>query len=146
MPETPQPAASSIPASPANPGNTLSSDVEIKGSLTFKTDMVLDGKVEGEIHSPATLTLGENAVVEGEIHTKSVIVRGKVDGNITVEERCELRGSAQVIGDLKASRLVMEENVTLVGKSEVTPKPQAASAPGGISRPLEFVKQAIARR
>ena len=101
--------------------NLLSSDVEIKGSLKFQNDLIIDGKIEGEINSPGTLTVGENAEVRGEIKTKSVTVLGKVHGNITVEERCELKGRAQLIGDLKAARLVIEEGATFVGKSEVTP-------------------------
>lgn len=116
------------------PKNILSSDVEIKGSLKFQNDLTIDGKIEGEINSPGNLTVGENAEVRGEIKTKSVIVLGKVNGNITVEERCELKGRAQLIGDLKAARLVIEEGATFVGKSEVTPnkiamKPEVVRQP-----------------
>jgi cytoskeletal protein CcmA (bactofilin family) len=101
--------------------NTLSSDVEIKGSVKFQNELLFDGKLEGEIISPGILIVGENAEVRGEIKTKSVTVLGKVHGNITVEERCELKTRAQLIGDLKAARLMIEEGATFVGKSEVTP-------------------------
>jgi len=110
---------------PNRPKNTLSADVEIKGSIKFSSDLTIDGKVEGEITSPGVLVIGENAEVRGEIRTKSVTVHGKVHGNITVEERCELKGRAQLIGDLKAARLVIEEGATFVGKSEVTPNRSA---------------------
>lgn len=106
---------------PALSRNTLSSDVEIKGSIKFQNDLTIDGKVEGEISSQGTLTVGENAEIRGEIKTKSVTVLGKVHGNITVEERCELKSHAVLHGDLKASRLVIEDGATFVGKSEVTP-------------------------
>src|ERR1700749_4653869 len=101
--------------------NILSSDVEIKGSIKFQNELVIDGKIEGEIISNGILTVGENAEIRGEIKTKSVTVLGKVHGNITVEERCELKTRAQLIGDLKAARLVIEDGATFVGKSEVTP-------------------------
>ena len=101
--------------------NILSSDVEIKGSIKFQNELIIDGKIEGEIISSGILTVGENAEVRGEIKTKSVTVLGKVHGNITVEERCELKTRAQLIGDLKAARLMIEEGATFVGKSEVTP-------------------------
>ena len=71
--------------------NILSSDVEIKGSIKFTHDLVIDGKIEGEVASSGSLTIGENAHIKGEIKTKSVIVFGKVQGNITVSERCELK-------------------------------------------------------
>ena len=68
-----------------------------------------------------TPSSGENAEIRGEIKTKSVTVLGKVHGNITVDERCELKGRSVLQGDLKAARLVIEEGATFVGKSEVTP-------------------------
>src|SRR5206468_7975849 len=89
--------------------NLLSSDVEIKGSIKFQADLTIDGKVEGEIASPGNLTVGENAEIRGEIKTKSVTVHGKIFGNITVDERCELKGRSVLQGDLKAARLVIEE-------------------------------------
>ncbi|MEI9895826.1 MAG: polymer-forming cytoskeletal protein [Chthoniobacter sp.] len=68
---------------------------------------------------------------------------GKVHGNITVEERCELKGRAVLQGDLKAARLVIEDGATFVGKSEVTPVKGAIKqsearppAPATRSRPV----------
>src|SRR6476469_1752224 len=98
----------------------LSSDVEIKGSIKFQKELLIDGKVEGDINSDGILTVGENAVIRGEIKTKSISVYGKVHGNITVSERCELKSKCVLQGDLKAARLVIEEGATFIGKSEVT--------------------------
>ncbi len=98
----------------------LSSDVEIKGSIKFQKELIIDGKVEGEIHSDGVLTIGENADIRGEIKTKSITVYGRVHGNITVGERCELKARCTLQGDLKAARLVIEEGATFIGKSEVT--------------------------
>lgn len=98
----------------------LSSDVEIKGSIKFQKELLIDGKVEGEINSDGVLTIGENADIRGEIKTKSITVYGKVVGNITVGERCELKSRCTLQGDLKAARLVIEEGATFIGKSEVT--------------------------
>jgi cytoskeletal protein CcmA (bactofilin family) len=100
--------------------DVLSSDVEIKGSIKFQKELLIDGKVEGEIHSDGVLTIGENADIRGEIKTKSITVYGKVQGNITVGERCELKSRCTLQGDLKATRLVIEEGATFIGKSEVT--------------------------
>ncbi len=118
-----------MPEIPSTPNNRLSSDVEIKGSIKFQNELTIDGKVEGEINSAGVLTVGENAEIKGEIKTKSVTVLGKVHGNITVEERCELKAHAALFGDLKATRLVIEEGATFVGKSEVTPNKVAMRQP-----------------
>jgi cytoskeletal protein CcmA (bactofilin family) len=106
----------------------LSSDVEIKGSIKFQKELLIDGKVEGEINSDGVLTIGENADIRGEIKTKSITVYGKVQGNITVGERCELKSRCTLQGDLKAARLVIEEGATFIGKSEVTSSTASKSA------------------
>ncbi len=120
--------------------NILSKDVEIKGSIKFTNELIIDGKIEGEIISDGNLTVGENADIRGEIKTKSVTVLGKVHGNITVAERCELKARAQLVGDLKAARVIIEEGATFVGKSEVssggkTPTPSTAT-PSTKSEPV----------
>ena len=115
----------------------LSSDVEIKGSIKFQKELLIDGKVEGEINSDGVLTIGENADIRGEIKTKSITVYGKVQGNITVGERCELKSRCTLQGDLKAARLVIEEGATFIGKSEVT---SAGAGKGGSARP-EIVRE-----
>ena len=108
----------------------LSSDVEIKGTVKFTNDLVVDGKIEGEIHSDGNLTIGENARIKAEIKTGSVVVYGKVHGNIIVTDRVELKSSAEVVGDIKAKILAIEPGAIFVGKSTVgTP----TSAPAAIA-------------
>lgn len=115
-------------AEPSSSKNILANDVEIHGTLKFETDLIFDGKLDGDILSEGVLTLGKNAQVKGEIKTKAVTVHGTVNGNITVAERCELKASSQLNGDLKAMRIVIEEGATFIGKSEVTPS-KSVSAP-----------------
>lgn len=99
--------------------NILSSDVEIKGKLRFSNDLVIDGRIEGEVNSDGDLTVGENAQIIGDIRTRSVVVFGKVDGNITVTDRCELKQNAELNGDVVASKLAIEEGATFMGLSTV---------------------------
>lgn len=115
--------------------NILSNDIEITGTIKFANELIFDGKLEGDIHSSGTLTVGENADIHGNIKTKSVIVLGKVQGNISVEERAELKSRAVLQGDLKATRLVVEEGATFVGKSEVTPTKVAMKQPEIVRAP-----------
>ncbi len=108
--------------------NILSSDVKIEGSIEFEEELYFDGQLKGEIHSEGSLTVGENAQVNGDVFTKSVTVLGRVTGNITVQERCELKSRAQLIGDLQAARLTIEEGAIFEGKSEVNPTKNFAVA------------------
>jgi cytoskeletal protein CcmA (bactofilin family) len=118
--------------------NSLANDVEIKGSIKFANEFTFDGKLEGEITSnDGILTVGESGDVHGEVKAKSVIVMGKVHGNITVNERCELRARSQLIGDLRAARLIIEEGATFVGKSEVSPNKGMLKELGTKEKPQE---------
>ena len=111
-----------MPESAGSSKNILAGDVSIKGTIRFESELIFDGKIDGEIISDGgNLTLGKNANVQGEVKTKSVVVHGTVTGNIVVSERCELKASSQLTGDLTAQRITIEEGATFVGKSEVTP-------------------------
>ncbi|QQL45974.1 bactofilin family protein [Sulfuriroseicoccus oceanibius] len=114
--------------------NILSNDVEIKGSLKFSNDLVIDGKIEGEISSDGSLTIGENAHIKGEVAVKAVTVFGKVEGNITVTERCELKSNSELLGDVKARTLAIEEGATFLGKSIVG---AAAATKAGSDKPAQ---------
>ncbi|MDF1739992.1 MAG: polymer-forming cytoskeletal protein [Verrucomicrobiales bacterium] len=118
------PKKSSSPALTAGASkNILSSDVEIRGKLRFSNDLIIDGRIEGEVNSEGDLTVGENAQIVGDIKTRSVVVFGKVDGNITVTDRCELKQNALLHGDVVAGKLAIEEGATFIGLSTVgTPK------------------------
>src|ERR1043166_2612402 len=67
--------------------NTLSSDVEIKGTIKFQNDLTIDGKMEGEISSTnGTLTIGQNAEIRvNEVKTKSIIVHRAAEKQKTTE-------------------------------------------------------------
>jgi Polymer-forming cytoskeletal len=81
---------------PTQSGPLLSRGVSIKGSVKFLNELLIDGEVEGTIDSTGTLTIGEHASIRGDIMTKSVKVRGTVEGNILVTERCELQAGRSV--------------------------------------------------
>ena len=106
----------------------LSGNVEIEGSITFEKELLIDGKVQGQITSDGVLTIGENADVRAEIKAKSISIFGQVHGNITATERFELKSKCILEGDLKAARLVMEEEATFIGQSEVIPSPRSDSS------------------
>jgi len=109
--------------------NLLNSDVEIKGNIKFSGELTLEGKLDGEIQTDGTLNLGDSATVNGNINAQSVVVRGKVNGNITAKEKIEIKAKAELFGDIRASKLAIEEGVTFVGKTEVNPNKVAPSAP-----------------
>jgi cytoskeletal protein CcmA (bactofilin family) len=114
---------------PSTSKNTLASDVEIKGNLKFSGELTFDGKLEGEINTDGVLNLGDSAVVNGNINAQSVVVRGKITGNISAKEKIEIKSKAELFGDIRAAKLMVEEGVTFVGKTEVNPNKVAPTAP-----------------
>lgn len=120
--------------------NVLNSDVEIKGNVRFSGELTFDGKLDGEIHSDGTLNLSENAVINGNINVGSVILRGKVTGNVVAKDKIEIKSKSELFGDIRSAKLVIEEGVTFVGKTEVNPNkvaPTAAPPPRSQALPQE---------
>jgi cytoskeletal protein CcmA (bactofilin family) len=109
--------------------NILSSDVEIKGKLRFSNDLIIDGRIEGEVNSEGDLTVGENAQIVGDVKTRSVVVFGRIEGNITVTDRCELKQNAILHGDVAAGKLAIEEGATFMGSSTVGTPRSGSKAP-----------------
>jgi cytoskeletal protein CcmA (bactofilin family) len=118
----PAPTQSNGAATSAKSGGLLSRGVSIKGTVKFREELLIDGEVEGTIDSTGHLTVGEHASIKGEIRSKSVKVRGTVEGDIFATERCELQAGCTLQGDIEAPRLVVDENATFLGSAKVTPK------------------------
>src|SRR5256886_15921221 len=94
-------------------------------------------------------SVGENADIRAEVKTKSITIYGKVSGNITVSERCELKSKCTLQGDLKAARLIIEEGATFIGKSEVSSGMSVKAASSGrpeVVRHEDSAKPAFAAR
>ena len=109
--------------------NTLNSDVEITGTLKFTGELNFDGKLNGDISSEGTLTLGDNAVIKGNLNVNSVVLRGKINGNVTAKERIEIKAKTELFGDIRSAKLAIEEGVTFEGKTEVNPNKLAPITP-----------------
>jgi len=98
----------------------IGKSVVIKGELSGSEDLYLDGQVEGNIHLKGNnLTVGPNGQVKANVEAKGVIVQGKLEGNLTVSDRVDLRKSAIVTGDIATQRISIEEGAYLKGKVDV---------------------------
>jgi cytoskeletal protein CcmA (bactofilin family) len=106
----------------AHKGGLLSRGVSIKGTVRFTDELVIDGEVEGTIDSTGTLTIGEHASIRGQVKSRSIKVRGSVEGDIYASERCELQAGCTLHGDIEAPRLVVDEHATFCGSAKVAPQ------------------------
>ena len=97
----------------------LGKGTEFKGVLSFSGTIRVDGKVEGEIVSKDTLIAGDGAFLQGEISVGTLILSGKVMGNITAGLKVHLLAPANIQGNIKTPKLIIEEGVVFDGKSEM---------------------------
>jgi len=123
------------------PMANIGKSITIKGDLNGNEDLVIEGKVEGKVELPDNqLTVGANGTVKAEVSAKSVVVIGRVTGNVRGTDRIEIQATGVVQGDVSAPKLVVAEGAVLNGSIQMTagdsaparPKPAPGpSAPGG---------------
>lgn len=115
--------------------NVLNADVCVVGKLRFTDELLVDGSVEGEISSDGILTVGENATIQAgvdnkvAIQTQSAIIRGKVSGDIVVTDRIELSSTAELVGDVSAARISVQEGAVFIGNCHVGSASVVATTP-----------------
>ena len=69
--------------------------------------------------------------MKADVSAKSVVVIGKVAGNVTGVERIQIEATGSVNGDVSTPRLVVQEGATLNGSVEMGPPQTARSAQPG---------------
>ncbi len=102
------------------PETTIGQGVSIKGTLTFQNYLCIHGHFEGELISDGKLSVGVTGVVKANISLREAIIEGHVEGNVRAD-RVELRGDAEVCGDILAKSLSVDEGATIIGQVKVVP-------------------------
>ena len=106
---------------------TIASDVEIMGTIKSASAIEINGKLNGDLNCNGDASIGEQAVVKGNLNVNCITIGGTVNGNVTAKDRIEMKATAHVNGDIKAKRLAVVDGVSFIGKSEVNP---SGVAPG----------------
>ncbi|MGB8355696.1 MAG: polymer-forming cytoskeletal protein, partial [Chthoniobacteraceae bacterium] len=75
-------------------------NVEITGSITFRGELVFNGSLKSGAITGDTLQVGRNAKIKGDILVDTLTLSGKVTGNTTATQKCELDSTAQITGTL----------------------------------------------
>jgi cytoskeletal protein CcmA (bactofilin family) len=93
----------------------IADDLEIKGTIKFKSSVMLKGVFEGEIQSEGLLVVGPTARVTAAITTKTLVSQGEITGNVTAGEQVTLKGTATHTGDLKAPFITIDNGAVFNG-------------------------------
>jgi cytoskeletal protein CcmA (bactofilin family) len=97
----------------------LGKDVVFKGILTLEGNVQVDGQLEGELHSTGTLTVGEHAVIKGNITAGTLITSGKIKGNVIASEKIKILKPGIVIGDIRTPAISIEAGAHFHGLSDM---------------------------
>jgi cytoskeletal protein CcmA (bactofilin family) len=97
--------------------SVLVSDVKIKGNITEKESIIINGKVDGDINAELVETF-ENSIVKGNIKSKKTVIAGKLKGNIN-SDSVHIKKTADVDGTIKQKTLSIEEGSLLTIKTEI---------------------------
>lgn len=92
-------------------------ETEFDGVLEFSDNLVITGKFHGTINASGDLEIEKTAVCDvDKMSANSIVVSGKITGDIEAKDRIELCDGSNVHGDLKAARLRISDGVEFEGK------------------------------
>jgi cytoskeletal protein CcmA (bactofilin family) len=97
----------------------LGEGTQFKGVLSFAGAVRIDGQVEGEVVGEELLIIGEPGQVKAEIEVGTLVVSGRVQGNITARTRVELLSPSRVSGTIRTPCLVVTEGALFNGNCEM---------------------------
>jgi len=99
---------------------SIGASVVIKGNITGSEDLMILGRVEGNIDLRAgALTLAPGSRVVGDVTVPVVVINGQVEGNVAAAERIDIRPNAVVNGDVATRSLVVCDGATVNGRIEM---------------------------
>lgn len=109
----------------------LGEGTEFKGILSFEGTVRVDGYLEGEIVGDDLLIVGEPGLIRARIEVGTIVISGRIEGNIVAKKRVELLASSLVIGNIKTPSLAVAEGATFNGSCEMArPAPPAEAGAG----------------
>ena len=118
-PEAPPSAAGAV-TEPSAAGGYVSQAISVRGEISGREDLFVDGEVQGTIHlTEGRVTIGPNGRVTADIEAGEIIAHGRVQGALRGRERVYIGRTGQVMGDVVTRRIVIEEGAVFRGQVDV---------------------------
>lgn len=123
------------PATP-NTGTTfVGANIIIEGTVSGSEPVIIEGTVKGNVNLTADLLVGTKARVEATVHARNVTIEGRVNGDISADDRVELVASATVDGNIKAPKIVVAEGAKFRGNVDMgSQRPRENAEPAAKSK------------
>lgn len=107
--------------------STIGTSLVITGEVASDEDLTLNGRIRGPVSMRgATLIVGEQAYLEGDVRGARIVIRGRLDGSVSATERIQLEPTAQVSGSLSANQVVIADHATFNGRIDMDQRTIAA--------------------
>jgi len=110
----------------------IGKSVVIKGNISGGGSLYLDGELEGNVELNGSLTVGPEGRVRANIQARSIVVQGRVEGDLYGLEHAKLKKSATVVGDIYTPRIAIEDGTSFTGSVHVNKnisRPQTKKTP-----------------
>jgi cytoskeletal protein CcmA (bactofilin family) len=95
-------------------------DTKIEGKINSDIELIIKGKIMGEIFSKVGVTVDKMGTVSGEINAESVSIAGILEGLLNISNTTILKSSAMIKADISTKILTIEEGAIFTGKCKMT--------------------------
>lgn len=110
---------------PSNKADTvIGENTILKGTLSSKEVIHIEGETEGNIINQSDVTIGEKGKVKADLKAQNVTVAGYYEGTLEAGGKLEIKMTGQACGTFKAKTLVTEEGAVFTGNTEMKGKQQ----------------------
>jgi cytoskeletal protein CcmA (bactofilin family) len=94
-------------------------DLVVHGTLSGKSDLRIDGIVEGELHIDGLVVVGPDGSVSAPVSVGSLEVEGEVRGDVVAADSVAIRPGGRLTGDVRARRICIDDGASLQGGIEM---------------------------
>ena len=91
----------------------------VQGNLDIKGSVLVYGTVLGDVRSNGQVRTARDSLIKGAVVAQEAVIDGELEGSLTTKGRATLGSSARLLGDLRASLLVIEEGAQFTGKCKM---------------------------
>jgi cytoskeletal protein CcmA (bactofilin family) len=127
------------PRMPGAGSATLGKNVTVKGQIFSREDLTIDGEVEGTVECHEhRLTIGPNGRVHAGLKAREIVIYGSIQGNVEAVEKIDIKKEAKLVGDIKTSRIMIEDGAYFKGSIDITKTAQPqrpANSPANANAP-----------
>lgn len=95
----------------------LDRGASFEGKLTFEGTVQIGGSFKGEIFTKDTLVVNVGAHVQAQIEAETIIIAGRVEGNLFARRRVIMNPPAVFRGTVTSPSLKIDEGVVFEGAS-----------------------------